>query len=203
VVSLHDPDARPIRKGRLGKPVEFGYKAQIVDNVDGLIVDHLIVKGNPADGPMLAPAIGRVKARFGRAPGAVTADRGYAETKVDADLVELGVKTVAVPRKGRPGAARQEVQAGTGVREAGQVANRLRGSHLDGETGLGAGPHVDGRRDRSANLVRVGCPGPQLGQGRPTHRHQKLTGRRRPGHRTVPPGRRQPPTDQLPNRKAA
>src|SRR5262249_32264533 len=34
VVSLHDVDARPIRKGRLGKPVEFGYKAQIVDNAD-------------------------------------------------------------------------------------------------------------------------------------------------------------------------
>jgi len=28
LVSLHEPDARPIRKGRLGKPVEFGYKAQ-------------------------------------------------------------------------------------------------------------------------------------------------------------------------------
>src|SRR3954454_1297082 len=27
-VSLHDPDARPIAKGRLGRPVEFGYKAQ-------------------------------------------------------------------------------------------------------------------------------------------------------------------------------
>jgi IS5 family transposase len=27
LVSLHDPDARPIRKGRLGKPVEFGYNA--------------------------------------------------------------------------------------------------------------------------------------------------------------------------------
>jgi transposase, IS5 family len=24
LVSLHDPDARPIVKGRLGKPVEFG-----------------------------------------------------------------------------------------------------------------------------------------------------------------------------------
>ena len=33
VVSLHDVDARPIRKGRLGKPVEFGYKAQVLDNV--------------------------------------------------------------------------------------------------------------------------------------------------------------------------
>jgi len=40
VVSLHDVDARPIRKGRLGKPVEFGYKAQIVDNADGVILDH-------------------------------------------------------------------------------------------------------------------------------------------------------------------
>jgi IS5 family transposase len=27
VVSLHDPDARPIAKGRIGKPVEFGYYA--------------------------------------------------------------------------------------------------------------------------------------------------------------------------------
>ena len=27
LVSLHEPDARPIAKGRLGRPVEFGYKA--------------------------------------------------------------------------------------------------------------------------------------------------------------------------------
>jgi hypothetical protein len=28
-------DARPIVRGRLGEPVEFGYKAQLVDNPDG------------------------------------------------------------------------------------------------------------------------------------------------------------------------
>jgi transposase, IS5 family len=28
LVSLHDPDARPIRKGRIGHPVEFGYKME-------------------------------------------------------------------------------------------------------------------------------------------------------------------------------
>ena len=32
LVSLHDPDARPIRKGRIDKPVEFGYKARVTDN---------------------------------------------------------------------------------------------------------------------------------------------------------------------------
>lgn len=47
LVSLHDVDARPIRKGRLGKPVEFGYKAQIVDNADGVILDHTLEIGNP------------------------------------------------------------------------------------------------------------------------------------------------------------
>src|SRR5829696_2494760 len=45
-VSLHDGDARPIAKGRLGKPVEFGYKAQVVDNDDGIVVDHTVEQGN-------------------------------------------------------------------------------------------------------------------------------------------------------------
>ena len=110
VVSLHDTDARPIAKGRLGKPVEFGYKAQVVDNADGVVVDHEVVVGNPPDAPMLVPAIARITARFGRAPSAVSADRGYGEAKVDAELEALGVGRVAIPRRGRPGAARQQIQ---------------------------------------------------------------------------------------------
>ena len=31
VVSLADPDARPIRKGKLGKPCEFGYVFQLAE----------------------------------------------------------------------------------------------------------------------------------------------------------------------------
>jgi transposase, IS5 family len=31
IVSLHDPDARPIRKGKLGKPNEFGYVSQLAE----------------------------------------------------------------------------------------------------------------------------------------------------------------------------
>jgi transposase, IS5 family len=37
----------------------------------------------------------------------VTADRGYGEAAVDNDLHELGVRTVVIPRKGKPGKARQ------------------------------------------------------------------------------------------------
>jgi IS5 family transposase len=110
LVSFHDVDARPIRKGRLGRPVEFGYKAQVVDNVDGIILDHNVEVGNPADAPQLAPAIERITARTGRTPGAVTADRGYGEASVERDLHELGVRAVAIPRKSKPSAARREVE---------------------------------------------------------------------------------------------
>jgi transposase, IS5 family len=107
LVSLHDPDARPIVKGRLGKPVEFGYKAQVLDNPDGIVLDHEILVGNPADAPLLVPAVQRVSQCAGRVPEAVTADRSYGEAAVDDALGELGVPRVAIPRKGTPGTARQ------------------------------------------------------------------------------------------------
>jgi IS5 family transposase len=110
LVSLHDADARAIRKGRLGKPVEFGYKAQVVDNEDGVVVDHNVEIGNPADAPMLSPAIKRVSRLTGRAPRAVTADRGYAELSVERDLKQLGVTTVALPSRGRPTATCQQLR---------------------------------------------------------------------------------------------
>ena len=110
LVSLHDPDARPIRKGRLGKPVEFGYKAQVVDNEDGIVVDHNVEMGNPPDAPMLAPAIERVAARARTMPTAVTADRGYGETSVEDALSALGVATVVLPTKGKPNASRRAIE---------------------------------------------------------------------------------------------
>lgn len=110
LVSMHDPDARPIAKGRLGKPVEFGYKAQVVDNVDGIVLDHSVHQGNPADAPLLAPAIARIKNLCGRAPRSVTADRGYGEAKIDEALTDLGVKTVVIPRKGKPSATRRATE---------------------------------------------------------------------------------------------
>ena len=59
--------ARSPRAG-LGKPVEFGYKAQVVDNTGGIVLDHGVDRGNTADAPLLAPAIGRIKTLLNRAP---------------------------------------------------------------------------------------------------------------------------------------
>jgi IS5 family transposase len=117
-VSLHEPDARPIAKGRLGKPVEFGYKAQVTDNDDGIIADYAVEQGNPADGPQLAPAIGRVIQRAGKTPRTVTADRSYGEKAIEDDLRALGVRHVVIPRKGKPGKARQAAEHRPAFRRA-------------------------------------------------------------------------------------
>jgi IS5 family transposase len=104
-------------KGRLGKPVEFGYKGQIVDNDDGIVLDHDVQAGNPADAPQLAPAIQRVKDRAGRARRTVTADRRYGEAAVDEGLANLGVRTVVIPRKGKPAHTAGTAPAWTASRE--------------------------------------------------------------------------------------
>lgn len=116
IVSLHDRDARPIKKGRLWKPVEFGYKAQFVDNADGIVLDYHLVIGNPGDHELLPGAIERVKTRLGRAPRALTADRGYSDAKTEAAVSAPGVKTVVIPRPGRLSATRQAVERRRGFR---------------------------------------------------------------------------------------
>ncbi len=117
VVSLHDPDARPIRKGRIDRPVEFGYKAQVTDNDDGIILDYSVEYGAAPDGPQLAPAVGRIRRRAGQVPRAVTADRGYGQPAVERDLHALGVRTVAIPRQSTTSPARKAIEHGRGFRK--------------------------------------------------------------------------------------
>jgi transposase, IS5 family len=142
-VSLHDPDARPSPKGRLGKPVEFGHKAQLVEADDGVIVDHTVERGNPADAPQLAPAVDRVGNRAGRPPRTVTADRGYGEKAVEDDLHDLGVRHVVIPRKGqtldRPSGRRTP----TSVPTNDQMAHRSRRQNQHPQTRIRLGSHQD------------------------------------------------------------
>jgi IS5 family transposase len=117
LVSLHDPDARPIRKGRIDRPVELGYKAQVTDNDDGIVLDYAVECGAAPDGPQLAPAVERVRRRTGRVPGAVTADRGYGQAAVERDLHEPGVHTVAIPRQATTSPARKTIEHSRGFRK--------------------------------------------------------------------------------------
>jgi transposase, IS5 family len=110
LVSLSDPDARPIRKGKPGHPTQFGYTLLLVEDERGLIADHQLQRGNPPDAPQLVPAIQRVIEVTGRAPGTVVGDRGFGTAANDQAVEALGVKRVGRQRNGTPGKARLAVE---------------------------------------------------------------------------------------------
>lgn len=150
LVSLHDPDARPIRKGRLGTPVEFGSKAQVVDNEDGVILDHNVEIGNPADAPQSAPAIERITRRTGRAPRAVTVPAATARPNVGDDPHDLGVRVRDTTQEQTQRRTPADQTPSRVPRES-QMAHRQRSPDQPHQTQLRMEPNRSGRDHRHPN----------------------------------------------------
>jgi IS5 family transposase len=110
IVSFFDPEARPIKKGKLAKGTEFGYKVRIDETESGFVTGYAVYEGNPSDDELLVPAIKAHIKQFGQAPRAVATDRGFSSKKNETAITELGVKRASLPRKGKKGAARTEFE---------------------------------------------------------------------------------------------
>jgi IS5 family transposase len=138
LVSLSDPDARPIRKGKPRSPTEFGYKLLLAEDDRGFIADHQLQQGNPPDAPQLVPAVQRVAAIIDRAPGTVVGDRGFGTAANDRALAELGVRRVGLQRTGTPGKARLALERTRAFRRMRnwRVGIEARISHLKRGFGL-------------------------------------------------------------------
>ena len=99
LISLSDPDARPIRRGKPQQPTEFGYKVSIADTPEGFVVSHQVYRGNPADAQTLEAAIGGAQ-DIGMKVASVFADRGYGDVVGDNALAACGITDSVIPRKG-------------------------------------------------------------------------------------------------------
>jgi transposase, IS5 family len=138
LVSLSDPDARPIRKGKPQHPTQFGYSLLLAEDERGFIADHQLQQGNPPDAPQLVPAVERVVAVTGRAPGTVVGDRGFGTAANDQAVAALGVKRVGLQRTGTPGTARLALERTRAFRRMRnwRVGIEARISHLKRSFGL-------------------------------------------------------------------
>ena len=118
MVSVADPDARPIKKGKLGHPVQFGYKVQIVEAENGFVTDYSVSTGNPPDAEALGPALDGHRAQFGRDPAIVATDRSYDSAANQQDCQSRHIKTVAIPKRGKKSTARLAQERGAAFRRA-------------------------------------------------------------------------------------
>ena len=109
IISVFQPWAQILRRGKLHKPTEFGALVKVQEADGGIITDIGVVAGK-ADAPLLVPAVEKHIEVFGRPPRLVATDRGFFSTEGEQRLVGLGVKRAVVPKPGYHSAERQVLE---------------------------------------------------------------------------------------------
>ena len=116
LVSLADPDARPIRKGKLGKPNEFGYVNQLCEVTEntrrgarGLILAPSTQLGNPGEDTLLPDTIAEL-GRLGISPKEIALDGGFniGPTRQTLDDHGLEPDRVFISGRQQPGSTRTQ-----------------------------------------------------------------------------------------------
>ena len=112
IVSLFDPDARPIRKGKLGKPTEFGYVSQLAEVTEntkpgarGLILPASSALGSRAENALLPGTVAELK-RLGISPREIALDGGFMPGPTNSALEDPTPKQVFIAGRQEPASKR-------------------------------------------------------------------------------------------------
>jgi IS5 family transposase len=148
LVSLADPDARPIRKGKLGKPTEFGYVAQICEVTEntrngarGLILPAAHAPGNPAENRLLPQTADELD-RAGIRVREIVVDGGFQPGPTCDAFPDLADRQIQLSGRHEPGSRRtrkRRARYRTGIE--GRISHLkrrygLRRSRLKGHDGM-------------------------------------------------------------------
>jgi transposase, IS5 family len=100
LISIFEPTARILRRGKLHKPTEFGALVKVQESEGGVVTDVAIVhSGN--DTALLVPSVERHIQIFGVAPVMASTDRGFYSAAGVQRIEELGVRRAVVPFPGK------------------------------------------------------------------------------------------------------
>jgi IS5 family transposase len=112
LVSLADPDARPIRKGKLGTPNQFGYVAQLAEvtantgrGARGFLLPAASAPGNPGENRLLPQTVAELD-RLGLRPREVALDGGFVPGPTAQTLARLAPTRTFISGRAEPGSRR-------------------------------------------------------------------------------------------------
>jgi transposase, IS5 family len=110
VVSIFEPHADIIVRGKEGHPVEYGHKVWF-DEVEGGIISHYrILEGNPSDDKQWEPALQAHQETFHHPPEQASADRGLYSPANEKVAQDMQVQHVILPKRGYKSQQRQEYE---------------------------------------------------------------------------------------------
>ena len=98
--SIFEPHTELLKRGKAGKPIEFGHMIQLQQVTGKFISDYDIFDTKPSEPVLVEPALASHKDLFGEYPDQVTADKGYFEKTV-VHKAGKKVKLVSIAKKGK------------------------------------------------------------------------------------------------------
>jgi transposase, IS5 family len=110
IVSVFEPQTEVIRKGKQGKPNEFGKLVKVQEAENQVVTHYEVFDQRPSDSTLLTPSLEQHIAQFGTAPEMVVADGAFFSAANETRAEELGVKYVAVPSQSTKSSQRQRRQ---------------------------------------------------------------------------------------------
>ena len=110
ILSVFEPSTEIIRKGKAGKPNEFGKMVKLQEAENQIITDYQVYAQRPHDSDLLVAAIETHQALLGRAPRLVAADAAFYSLKNEAAAKAKGVKRVCIPNRSTRSAERKREQ---------------------------------------------------------------------------------------------
>ena len=99
--SLFESHTELIKRGKAGKPIEFGHKILVAQTGEKFIHHYEVMKHRREDKDLLQPALDAHKALFGRLPEVLAADKGFYENMCTIHTLEEDIATVSIAKKGR------------------------------------------------------------------------------------------------------
>src|ERR1700751_5044642 len=110
LVSLFEPHTEIIRKGKAGKPNEFGKLVQVQEAENQMVTHYEVFDERPADQRLLIPAVETHQRKLGRAPRLIAADAGYYSRANEETAQEMGVAYVSIPNRSTKSEERRKLQ---------------------------------------------------------------------------------------------
>jgi transposase, IS5 family len=110
ILSLFEPSAEVIRKGKAAKPNEFGKMVKLQEAENQIVTDYEVYARRPNDADLLIPAIEVHKAKLGRTPYLVAADAAFYSAKNEVTAKAKGVKRVCIPNRSTKSKERRREQ---------------------------------------------------------------------------------------------
>jgi transposase, IS5 family len=107
LLSLFEPSTEVIRKGKAGKPNEFGNMVKLQEAENQIVIDYEVYARRPNDADILVAAIDSHQALMGRTPHLVAADAAFYSNKNEAAAKAKGVKRVCIPNRSTKSAERK------------------------------------------------------------------------------------------------